>query len=142
MLLGTVLAVGAERKGRRPSPPAAVPQGVRVLRDLDYIQNGHERNRLDLYLPTNAVAPLPVIVWVHGGGWTNGDKDKTVPISQSERFAQALNQAGVEATFLVVKGGGHGSPLFTNPESMKHIEDFFRKHLTPPKPLPDPAPSR
>lgn len=37
---------------------------------------GHERQKLDLYLPSTVKgsAPLPVIVWVHGGGWAAGDK--------------------------------------------------------------------
>jgi acetyl esterase/lipase len=49
-------------------------EGVRVVRDLEYVAGGHERNRLDLYLPEKATRPLPVILWIHGGGWTRGDK--------------------------------------------------------------------
>src|SRR5437016_14561532 len=55
----------------QPKPPA----GVKVLRDLEYVKDGHERNKLDLYLPEKADGPLPVIVWVHGGGWLAGSKD-------------------------------------------------------------------
>jgi acetyl esterase/lipase len=62
----------------------------------------------------------------------HGDKDNTVPISQSETFAQALKNAGADVTFVVVKGAGHGSPQFTNPENQKLIEDFFAKHLGKP----------
>ncbi len=275
--LGRVEAPGAQRKG---AAPAALP-GVRVVRDLEYVQGGHERNRLDLYLPTNTPRPLPVILWTHGGGWARGDKtngpafpfatngyavaamnyrfsqqatfpaqihdckaavrwlranakkygldaehigawgasagghlaallgttggvkdlegpggnadqssrvqaavdwygptdfltagakdtrsnllggdpqqnqekarkaspttyvskdaapflimhgdeDKTVPISQSETFAAALKKAGADVTYVVVKGGKHGGPLFTNAQSRKRVEDFFAKHL-------------
>jgi acetyl esterase/lipase len=42
---------------------------------LEYVENGHERQRLDLYLPENAAGPLPVIVWIHGGAWLAGSKD-------------------------------------------------------------------
>jgi acetyl esterase/lipase len=280
-LLGIAPATGAERKQVRPVLP-----GVQVLRDLEYVPGGHERNRLDLYLPEKATRPLPVIVWVHGGGWTNGDKtngpafrfatngyavasinyrfsqhaifpaqihdckaavrwlranaakygldpahvgawggssgghlgallgtttgvkelegpggnedqssrvqavvdwfgptdfltapakstrsnliggdpqankekaakaspmtyvakdaapflimhgdqDQTVPIYQSETFAQALQKAGAEVAYVVVKGGHHGGALFTNPEHLKQIQDFFAKHLTKPNP--------
>lgn len=32
-------------------------------------------NQLDLYLPDSpAQGPRPVVIWVHGGGWMNGDK--------------------------------------------------------------------
>lgn len=30
--------------------------------------------RLDVYLPPGPVMPRPVLVWIHGGGWQNGDK--------------------------------------------------------------------
>ena len=66
-------AMGAQKKGARPAP---LP-GVQVLRDLEYVQGGHERNRLDLFLPEKAPGPLPVILFVHGGGWQRGDKTNT-----------------------------------------------------------------
>ena len=257
--------------------------GSRVLKDLAYVEQGHERQRLDLYLPLAGDRPVPVIVWVHGGGWAggskartpasrmvqsgfavaainyrlsqhavfpaqihdckaairwlrahaaeyrldtrhigvwgssagghlvalmgtsngvadlegtlgnpeqssdvqavvdwfgptdfltvgpketrtnllggdplqipeqakraspihyvskddppflvmHGDADKTVPIAQSETFTEALQDAGVDATFIKVVGGGHGGQLFTNQESMQRIEAFFRRHLIP-----------
>jgi acetyl esterase/lipase len=69
-LMGSGIAAGAQKKGAG----FVALDGVRVVRDLEYVQGGHERNRLDLYLPEKAAKPLPVILWVHGGGWTNGDK--------------------------------------------------------------------
>ena len=276
LLVGLGAAAGAQK-----TVGGTALEGVQVLLDLEYVQGGHERNRLDLYLPEKPVRPLPVILWVHGGGWRGGDKsngpafrfatkgyavasmnyrfsqhatfpaqihdckaavrwlranakkcgldadhigawgcsagghlvallgttagvkelegpggnedqssrvqavvdwygptdfltvgaketrtnllggdpqqnrekaikaspvtyvskaaapflimhgdqDKTVPISQSETFAEALKKAGADVTFVVVKGGKHGGALFTNAESMKQIEDFFAKHL-------------
>lgn len=57
-----------------PSPQA--PQGYRLLRDLDYVGQGHPRQRLDLYLPQRpATKPRPVVVFVHGGGWREGHKN-------------------------------------------------------------------
>jgi acetyl esterase/lipase len=43
--------------------------------DIPYITNGHERQKLDLYLPATG-ANLPLIVWIHGGGWWLGDKSE------------------------------------------------------------------
>ncbi len=276
----------ARAAAAQTNQPRPVPPGVQVLRDLEYVAHGHERNRLDLYRPEKATRPLPVILWVHGGGWTrgdksrvpiawfatngyaiaamnyrfsqhavfpaqiqdckaavrwlranarkygldkdhvgawgisagghlvallgttagvkefegpggnndqssrvqavvdwagptdfltagkkdtrtnliggdpeenkdkairaspmtyvskdaapflimHGDKDRTVPFSQGETFAQALKKAGADVTFLPVKGAGHGGPKFTNPENLKQIEEFFRKHLHPETP--------
>ncbi len=55
-------------------PPKPLPPGVRRIADCEYSPNGHLRHRLDLYLPEDAPHPLPVILWIHGGGWVTGDK--------------------------------------------------------------------
>ena len=44
-----------------------------VKRDIPYADKGHERQVLDVYAPRGA-KDLPVVVWVHGGGWVTGDK--------------------------------------------------------------------
>ena len=63
-------------------PPPAVPAGVTAHRNLAYVDGGHERQVLDLFVPGNAARPLPVIVWIHGGGWTGGDKSGCPPLRQ------------------------------------------------------------
>jgi acetyl esterase/lipase len=59
----------------------------------------------------------------------HGDQDKTVPPSQSDLLNEALKKAGVETSYEVVKGAGHGGEKFNTPESLKLVEDFFDKHL-------------
>jgi len=60
----------------RPRSRGEIP-GVRVLRDIEYVPGGHERQRLDLYLPASAgQGPVPVIIWVHGGAWRAGSKER------------------------------------------------------------------
>ena len=63
-----------------PAPP--VPAGVTAYRDLEYVTAGHPRQKLDLYVPDKAEQPLPVIVWVHGGAWSGGDKSGVPPLRQ------------------------------------------------------------
>jgi acetyl esterase/lipase len=278
------LALGTQ--AQQPPQPVKLPPGTKAHRDLAYVKDGHERNKLDLYLPEKANGPLPVIVWIHGGGWRNGskdrcpalplvakgyavasinyrlsqhatfpaqiedckaairwlrsqaarydldsdhigvwgasagghlvallgtagavkelegnggngdqsskvqavcdwfgptdflalngdstnaknalalliggpilenkekavkaspityvtkeappflimhgDKDKLVPLSQSELFVAALKKAGLEVTLKVWTGAEHGGPAFTSPESLKLVEEFFDKHL-------------
>ena len=57
-----------------PRPPKP-PEGVTALYNLEYIQGGHERNKLDLYLPEKPKGPMPLIVCVRGGGWGAGSKE-------------------------------------------------------------------
>ncbi|HYF36092.1 MAG TPA: prolyl oligopeptidase family serine peptidase [Prosthecobacter sp.] len=61
---------------------AAAQAGVKSHRDLAYIEGGHARQKLDLHVPEKAEGPLPVIVWIHGGGWQSGSKDLCLPLRQ------------------------------------------------------------
>lgn len=52
---------------------AAEVRAQDIKRDIPYVEKGHERQVLDVYSPPGAKG-LPVVVWVHGGGWQTGDK--------------------------------------------------------------------
>ena len=49
----------------------AQPQNVK--RDIPYADPAHARQVLDVYSPPDA-KNLPVVFWIHGGGWQTGDK--------------------------------------------------------------------
>lgn len=51
-----------------------LPAGTKVERDIVYTRVGERKLLLDLYVPPKQSAPLPVILWVHGGGWRGGSK--------------------------------------------------------------------
>ena len=43
--------------------------------DVPYVAGGHERQVLDVYTPEGKQGgKLPVVFWIHGGGWQVGDK--------------------------------------------------------------------
>jgi arylformamidase len=44
-----------------------------VQRNIPYADKADERQVLDVYSPPNA-KNLPVVCWIHGGGWQTGDK--------------------------------------------------------------------
>ena len=59
----------------------------------------------------------------------HGDRDNTVPIGQSELLHATLKKAGVDSTFFVVQGAGHG---FRNrPDLDPMVNEFLAKHLKP-----------
>jgi len=51
------------------------PVGVRIFANLAYVDHGGPRQKLDLYIPFPVSAqPVPLIVYLHGGGWQKGSK--------------------------------------------------------------------
>src|SRR5262249_50140503 len=77
----------------------------------------------------------------------HGDKDRLVPLQQSERIAAKFKDAGVPVELIVRKGAEHGWKDL--PKDLEKFADWFDKYLKPekkeplaadPRPLP-PAPS-
>lgn len=62
LLLTLVGAIGAQ------TPP-------RIERDIPYAQPRAERQLLDVFAP-GVGSKLPVVLWVHGGGWQAGSKEQ------------------------------------------------------------------
>ena len=80
-----VCGLPASMQCRGQAGPSEPPTGVKVLRDLAYVKGGHERQKLDLYLPEKADGPRPVVVWIHGGAWKQGSKDNCPARFQATR---------------------------------------------------------
>ncbi len=55
--------------------PSTVCIAQQLTANVPYVENGHERHVLDIYTSEHAEeSPLPVMFWIHGGGWQAGDK--------------------------------------------------------------------
>ena len=50
-----------------------VRESLLVKRDIPYVEKADPRQVLDVYSPPKA-KNLPVVFWIHGGGWQAGDK--------------------------------------------------------------------
>jgi acetyl esterase/lipase len=71
-------AQGAQSGGgrrRRPGFP-----DVNRIRNVVYKKIGERSLRLDIYTPKTIVHPLPVALWIHGGGWSQGRKEQRPPV--------------------------------------------------------------
>lgn len=56
---------------------AVVPPGVEFLPDLDYCTGGGRQLRMHLFRPQRrGDTLLPVVIFIHGGGWTEGRKER------------------------------------------------------------------
>lgn len=69
VLTGLLLGLLAE-------PGSSYAQGVRIKRDIEFATVGDTSFKLDLYLPAETEQPTPLIVWVHGGAWRGGSRDR------------------------------------------------------------------
>jgi acetyl esterase/lipase len=68
----------AEPTTRPATQPTTQPKitlpGVAIDSDLHYGPAAGRGQLLDLYRPEKSAGALPLIVWIHGGGWSGGDK--------------------------------------------------------------------
>jgi acetyl esterase/lipase len=80
-----------------PDRRVSFPDGVAGLPDLVYsVLSGYRPLALDLYLPPKAdpTALYPVIIYVHGGGWTSGHSRDAGAIDHFPDFLASLARRG------------------------------------------------
>lgn len=73
MAVSGLTACGSTGDGdKQPKDDAAKP---RVLENVSYVDGEEDpKHMLDLYFPAGKHTKLPVLVWIHGGAWREGDK--------------------------------------------------------------------
>jgi acetyl esterase/lipase len=63
-----------------------LPPGFVGAYDVKYVPDGDEAQSLDIYFPESpAEKALPLLVWIHGGGWSGGSKARPPYLSQLRR---------------------------------------------------------
>ena len=53
---------------------ARLPKGTVVHGNIPYNNDTLKKHLLDIYLPVNAKGNVPLVVFIHGGGWIGNDK--------------------------------------------------------------------
>ena len=69
-----VWITGAAFAQQQQDPPFRLPESVEVRRDLVYARYGSRAMHLDLYLPKQRTGLSPAVVYIHGGGWSGGNR--------------------------------------------------------------------
>jgi len=80
--LGAAFAAAADQPQRRPglSPERLAAAGVVLEHNVEYGRAGDRALHLDILRPKEpGKKPLPVIVFIHGGGWRAGNKLSGLP---------------------------------------------------------------
>lgn len=88
LVLGSVV-VRAEAPAAAKKPDAkrtGLPKGYIAEYDIRYVPDGDPSQALDIYYPqTPGEKPRPLLVWIHGGGWTGGSKAAPPYLNQLAR---------------------------------------------------------
>ena len=114
MLLPAGLLLAGLMAGCTSAPPnVAFPLGT-ADRNLTYCNS----QTLDLYIPRAVVTrPLPIAMYLHGGGMTAGDKSDLSPV-----FLDALGSAG----YAVASVNYRLAPQFKFPAQIEDVKCAIR----------------
>lgn len=50
------------------------PEGTKLHGDVPYLDDTLKKHLLDIYLPAKSTGNVPLVVFIHGGGWLSNDK--------------------------------------------------------------------
>ncbi len=95
--------------------------------NVEYARVNNQPLRLDLYLPTTPAASRPLVIFVHGGGWSSGNKDVIQPAMLpllGEGFALASVDYRLVNTQHATLYGGMGAVIF--PAAVHDIKAAIR----------------
>src|SRR5438552_6610833 len=93
-------------------PGASASVKLNVRRDIPYAEPADPRQKVDIYAPEGA-KNLPVVFWIHGGGWQTGDRTNV----------QVKPQAFVDKGFVFVSTGYR---LLTNVDMVAIFRDIAK----------------
>jgi len=52
-----------------------LPGGIEAYTNIEYRNTGGKSLRLDIYRPSDISKPVPLLVFIHGGGWSGGKRE-------------------------------------------------------------------
>ncbi|MEU6212409.1 alpha/beta hydrolase [Streptomyces sp. NPDC047023] len=80
---------------RPPVPPVTGADGVRRFDGITYATTpGYRPRLLDVQVPAGD-GPFPAVVWIHGGGWLDGDRRYPPPTVPAELLHGSVLAAGL-----------------------------------------------
>jgi dienelactone hydrolase len=96
----------------------------RYYRDWRDRIRGEEKFDLDAVSPLSRAASIRVPLLI-----AHGEKDKTVPVTQSKKMDEALRRAGIEHEFILYPDEKHGfSKAEDSIDFLKRVEAFLARH--------------
>ncbi|OPA73378.1 lipase [Paenibacillus selenitireducens] len=103
-----------------PKNIETIKSQVTVVKDIVYDQDGIDNSLLDIYYPKNASGSLPVIMWIHGGGFVSGSKEQT------QEYGMALANAGyvvANINYAIAPGQKYPGPIIQANQALKYLQE-------------------
>ena len=97
---------------------------VRERLDVDYAPNGarrHARQRYDLKLPDNGEGPFPLLIYVHGGGFTGGEWRLSSNNNGLVSLARSRGYAVASVGYLLMGQSGWSGGQRAFPENVEDV---------------------
>ncbi len=111
----------------RPSLP--LPEGTTKRADLEY--GPHGNNVLDLYLPKEAEKPMPLVIFIHGGGFIDGDKNNLSPVILHQCLLRGMAVASINYRFITTDP--FPAPLHDSARAVQYLRHHASKWDIDPK---------
>jgi acetyl esterase/lipase len=110
---------------------SAFAEEMPVKRDIPYAQPADPLQTLDVYAPAEA-KNLPVVVWIHGGGWQAGDK---TDVKQKPQAFVEKRFVFVSVNYRMLPKVEMGDIIRDVAKSVRWVHDHVAEHGGDPKRL-------
>ncbi len=80
---------------------------------------------LDLYMPTTGTGPFPLVVWIHGGGWSGGERTLGAGSTALKLLPQGIAVASIDYR-LTSQAGQWGSFPVIFPAQINDVKGAIR----------------
>ncbi|MBD8838564.1 alpha/beta hydrolase [Paenibacillus sp. CFBP 13594] len=99
--------------------------GITRVADVLYADEGRNDSTLDIYYPSVTSEPLPVVLWVHGGGWVLGDK------ADIAEYAVQLAKQGyvvVSMNYALAPDTTYPTPVIQTNQALMYVKNHVSEY--------------
>jgi acetyl esterase/lipase len=114
----------ATRPTTQPDMTPRIAENTVVLANVAYVASAAEKQKLDIYAPRGATN-APVLVFIHGGEWTKGDKSE---VSYKPKFFNDNGVIFVAVNYRLSGTDHHPAQADDVASALKWVHDHIAEH--------------